>query len=268
MTRSLIVNADDFGLCREISKGIIKAYSEGIVTATSVVVNGRYFKEGIPLLKDSGIDAGVHLTFTGGERPVSGVVPGLVDGSGLFLKSYREVIPRIVLGRFDRNALEKELSEQIVILRDNHISVSHIDSHQHLHLLPGVRNMVIRLARKFEIKWIRVPRSKGTGMKGLGIDVLGRALKSKLRVQGIGFTGRFIGLENGGHMDEARLSTLLKNIDSNGITELMVHPGYDASADYDWGYAWEDELKTLTSGTIKELIEKTGIKLTNFKENR
>ena len=40
MEQFLIVNADDFGLCEEITKGIIKAYQEGIVTSTTVVVNG------------------------------------------------------------------------------------------------------------------------------------------------------------------------------------------------------------------------------------
>ncbi len=265
MTKFLIVNADDFGLCREISKGIIKAYSDGIVTATSVVVNGRYFKEGISLLEDSGIDAGIHLTFTGGEKPISGNIPGLIDSNGFFLKSYREVIPRIILGRFDRNALKKELSQQVSLLLDNNISVSHIDSHQHLHLLPGVRDIVIRLAQQFKIRWIRVTCSKGIGMKGLGIDMLGRALKSKLKLQGIGFTDRFIGLEKGGYMDETNLSSLLKKIANNGVTELMVHPGYDASADYDWGYTWEEELKALTSDTTKGLIKSIGITLTSFK---
>jgi predicted glycoside hydrolase/deacetylase ChbG (UPF0249 family) len=267
MSTTLIVNADDFGLCKEISTGIIKAYSQGIVTSTSVVVNGRYFKEAIGLLKDTGIDAGIHLTFTGGEKPVSGDVGGLVDNNGFFLKSYKEVIPRILFKKFNRNALRKELSEQIRMLRDYNIPVSHIDSHQHLHMLPGVRDIVTELAKLFNIRWIRVPHSGMSGIKSILMDMLGKSLRSKLKEHNLSFTDSFKGFEYGGHMDEANLFSLLKGLDS-GMTELMVHPGYNASQQYDWGYAWEDELKALTSINIKALIKDMNITLTSFKENK
>ncbi len=264
MTGTIIVNADDFGLCKEITTGIIHAYRQGIVTATSVSVNGGYFIESIPLLKDTDIDAGIHLTLTGGERPVSGNIPGLVDDNGCFLKSYREVIPKIMLGHFDRNALKTEFSHQIGLLLDNNISVSHIDSHQHLHLLPVIRNMIIDLAQQFHIRWIRVPQARMTGIKGLGVNILGNKLKKDLKEKNLAFTDTFLGFEQGGHMDESTLFALLKTL-HNGVTELMVHPGYDASAYYDWGYAWQDELNALTSDTIKGLIKSMDIKLTNFK---
>jgi len=265
MSKSLIVNADDFGLCKEISAGILKSYSEGIVTSTSVVVNGRYFNEAIPLIKDSGIDTGIHLTFTGGEKAVSGGVDGLVDDKGMFLKSYKKVIPRIIFKRFNCNALKKELSQQISMLMDAGIKINHIDSHQHLHLLPNVRNLVIDLAEKFKIKWIRIPHSTGIGIKDISINILGNALKSKLKKQGLRFTDRFGGFEYGGCMNENSLSLLLPKL-KDGVTELMVHPGYDASKYYDWGYKWEDELKALTSEDIKTMVGRMGIVLTNFKE--
>ncbi len=265
MTRGLIVNADDFGLCREISTGILRAYSDGIVTAASVVVNGRYFRESVHLLKDSGIDTGIHLTLTGGEKPVSGNVPGLVDNAGRFLRSYREVIPRILLGRFDRGALERELSAQIVLLRDSGSTISHIDSHQHLHLLPGIRGMVMRLAQKFGIPWIRVPQSHRAGVRSLAVNLLARGLKQGLQRYSLSSTDAFIGFDQGGHMGEAGLSDVLGHL-ADGVTELMVHPGYDASAIYDWGYAWEDELRVLTSGAVRRLIEDRGITLKTFRE--
>ncbi|MCL4557569.1 MAG: ChbG/HpnK family deacetylase [Deltaproteobacteria bacterium] len=265
MTIVVIVNADDFGLCREITAGIVRAHEEGIVTSTSVAVNGAYFKDGLPLLKGCGIDAGIHLTLTGGEAPVSGTIEGLVDGSGLFLRSYREVAPRIVLGRFDRDALRRELSEQIGMLRDSGVPVSHMDSHQHLHLLPGIRDIAIELAHRFKIRWIRVPSARGAGARGLVMNVLGRGLKVRLREHGLAFTDWFGGFEHRGHMAGARLSSLVKGL-GNGITELMVHPGYDASAVYNWGYAWEDELEALTSEDMKAMIKEMGIRLTSFKE--
>lgn len=266
MTKLLIVNADDFGLCKEISNGIIKAFSEGIVTATSVVANGSYLKEGISFLRDSGIDVGIHLTFTGAEKPISGRIKGLVDRKGFFLKSYREVIPKILLGYFDREALEKELSNQISFLLDNKIAISHIDSHQHLHILPPISNITIKLARRFKIRWIRTPSATGFNAKVFVINRLSDSLKNKLKKHELRYTNAFKGFEYGGHINETNLSSILKVIGDNCLTELMVHPGYDASYLYDWGYAWEDELKALTSSSIKELIKKNGIILTTFKE--
>ena len=267
MTKALIVNADDFGLCREISSGILQAHREGIVTATSVVANGGYFEQSAALLKDSGIDTGIHLTLTGSEKPLTGDIPGLVDGRGMFYRSYRQVIPRIVLGRFDRDALEKELAAQITMLKDHGVAVSHIDSHQHLHLLPGIRDIVLRLAHRFRIPWIRVPRAQRAGARGIGLNLLAKGLRNGLQEQRLGFTDAFAGFDQGGHMDEAALSTVLPSI-ADGVTELMVHPGFDASAFYDWGYAWEGELRALTGTTIKDLIKRMDITLTSFKEMR
>jgi predicted glycoside hydrolase/deacetylase ChbG (UPF0249 family) len=266
MTKLLIVNADDFGLCKEISEGIIKAFSDGIVKSTSVVANGRYFKEAIPFLRDSGIDVGIHLTLTGSEKPVSNGINGLVDKHGFFLKSYKYVVPRILLGHFDQEGLEQELSSQINLLLENKINITHIDSHQHLHLLPPIRDTVIKLAMKFKIKWIRVPQTKGFNLKMFVMNKLGTSLKIKLNEHGINSTDRFSGFEHGGHMNEPTLLKILGHLKDNCVTELMVHPGYDASSYYDWGYAWEDELTALTSYAIKEFIKTNKIILTSFRE--
>ena len=37
--RRLIVNADDFGLTRGVSRGILACYQTGIVTSTTLMVN-------------------------------------------------------------------------------------------------------------------------------------------------------------------------------------------------------------------------------------
>ncbi len=268
MSRLLIVNADDFGLCEAITGGIVKAYKDGIVTSVSVAANGGYFKEGLPFLRDSGVDAGVHLTLTGSERPLTGSVPGLVGKNGLFLNSYRDVVPRVLLGRFDPDALKEELSAQIESLTGNRVPVSHLDSHQHLHLLPAVRRIVVELAERFHIPWIRVPEAGASGVTGLALNVLGGGLRKTLRRHGIRCTDAFSGFDNGGHIDGAALPGLLERLRDNTVTELMVHPGYDASAAYDWGYAWEAELAALTSGGIKALIKEKGIQLMKFREMR
>jgi predicted glycoside hydrolase/deacetylase ChbG (UPF0249 family) len=41
--RELIVNADDFGLTRRVSQGILDAHRNGIVTSTTLLANGSAF---------------------------------------------------------------------------------------------------------------------------------------------------------------------------------------------------------------------------------
>jgi predicted glycoside hydrolase/deacetylase ChbG (UPF0249 family) len=265
MSKKLIVHADDFGLCEAISLGILKACIDGIVTSTSIVANGDYFQPGLGQLKESGLDTGVHLTFTGGERPVTGPINGLVDEQGRFLESFHNVLPRIILGRYDKAALRRELTGQITLVLDHGISISHLDSHQHLHLLPAVREMVVELARQFGIHWIRLPKARGRGLWSPGVNILSRGLKNRLIQNDLRYSDHNFGFRESGHMVEERLFALLNQLGS-GITELMVHPGYDASNTYSWGFEWESELAALTSAKIKEYISKQAILLTNFKE--
>ena len=69
--RALVVTADDVGLHPGMTLGSLKAHDEGIVTAVSVVANGRAFEPAVDLLRDRpGLDVGVHLTLVG-ERPLS-----------------------------------------------------------------------------------------------------------------------------------------------------------------------------------------------------
>ena len=259
----MIVNADDFGLCAEITTGIIKAHTDGIVTAASIVANGKYFKEGIALLKNTGLDAGVHLTLVGKEKPLSGPINGLVDDAGYFLANYRRAAAKIVSGQFDCVALKKELFSQVELVRDYGIMPTHLDSHQHLHLLPTVRDITCEIAQKFNIKWIRLPSANPVGLQEIGVNLLSRSLKSVVKGQNLRCTDYFLGFSERGRMNEERLSLILRRL-KPGLAELMVHPGYDASDKYDWNYCWEDEFKALTSEKIKKIIKEQGITLTNF----
>jgi chitin disaccharide deacetylase len=261
----LVVNADDFGLCAEITTGIIKAHTEGIVNSTSLVANGRYLKEGIALLKDTKIDPGIHLTLVGEEKPVSGPIDGLVDEEGYFLANYREVAAKIVSRQFDDAALKKELFSQVELILDYGITPTHLDSHQHLHLLPAVRNIAYEIAKKFKIKWVRLPSANLVGLQELAVNLLSQKLKSGAKQQKLRSADHFVGFQERGRMNEEKLSRLLLRLET-GLTEMMVHPGYNASGKYEWDYGWEEELAALTSEKIKGIIKEQGIKLTTFKE--
>ena len=59
----MIVNADDFGYSLGVNRGIIEAYEKGIVTSTSVMVDGIGAHEAAELKKFPDLSLGLHLTF-------------------------------------------------------------------------------------------------------------------------------------------------------------------------------------------------------------
>lgn len=60
----LIVNADDFGYSYSVNKGIIEAHINGIVTATSVMVDSIGAHEATQLKKHPDLSVGLHFVVT------------------------------------------------------------------------------------------------------------------------------------------------------------------------------------------------------------
>jgi predicted glycoside hydrolase/deacetylase ChbG (UPF0249 family) len=243
--------------------GILKAHETGIVSAVSVVSVGSYFKKGWAALKRSGVDVGIHLAFVDREKALAGPIRGLTDYNGLFLKNKIHVIPRIALKTYDRKALEKELYTQVYCLADTGISITHINSHQHLHLLPGMTQIVVEIAKYFNIPWVRIPQSNIWNVKGCGLNMLGHRLRRISARFGLRFTDHCMGFDNSGHIDQTIFTQLLDKV-KPGITELIMHPGLDASHMYGWGFDWQKELNALTSSTTLQHIKRLDIQLTNY----
>lgn len=60
-TRSLIVNADDFGYSFSVNRGIIEAHTKGIVTSTSVLVDSVAAHEASELVRFPELSIGLHF---------------------------------------------------------------------------------------------------------------------------------------------------------------------------------------------------------------
>lgn len=52
--KRLIVNADDFGLCASVNRGVLEAHRRGIVTSASLLATAPGFEEAAPLHKRRG----------------------------------------------------------------------------------------------------------------------------------------------------------------------------------------------------------------------
>jgi len=276
--KQLIVNADDFGLTPAVNRGVVRAFQEGIVTSGSLLVTGSAFEDAVALGRQNPkLDIGLHLALVE-ERAVLGpdILPTLVDETGRFPRTSVEFIQRALLGGISWHEVEQEIAAQIALFQKTGLRLSHLDSHQHLHMFPPVFQIVRRLARWMGNVWIRnsagpwrksPDASLGRWAQRLGLNLsclAARGLRDGSEAQ---MPDGLYGFEVSGCLTRPALEQILRKI-PNGLYELVCHPGED-DADTQmryshWGYRWAEELKTLTLPETRLLLEEQGIVLTSF----
>ena len=260
--KRLIVTADDVGLHPGMTRGALAAHDHGIVTAVSVSPNGSHFEPAVDLLRDRPrLEVGAHLTLVG-ERPLSPAarIPSLVGADGSLHAGHPAFAARYALGRIRAADLETELRAQVERLLATGLRIVHLNSHQHLHVLPRVLEIVLRLAEEHGIPAVRIPnepevRLTPRGLQIAGLNALGRRVRGR----------RTVGVMVAGHLNPARLRRCLDLVE--GTTELVCHPGLGSAqlaAAYDWGYAWEEETAALTDPELPGLLRERGISLGSF----
>ena len=81
----------------------------------------------------------MHLTLIG-EKPLLPLeqIPSLVDENGYLAEKYPQFMARFFKGAVSLKEVRAELAAQIQKVIDSGLRVTHIDSHQHLHVLPGI----------------------------------------------------------------------------------------------------------------------------------
>ena len=279
--RRLIVNADDFGLHAAVNRGILTAHTEGIVSSTSLMAGGAAFDDAVRIAKQCPqLGVGVHLTLVGASPllPVA-EVSSLLDEAGDFYGSYPLFIKRFLRGKIRLAEVERELAAQIDRIRMAGIQPSHLDSHQHLHVLPGIGGLVLDLARRFSIRAIRIPaepvafigatpatvgRLAGRG----GLTMLANLFRQHAAAAGIRTSDHFFGMLAGGQLTEPAILAILRRLPP-GDSELMTHPGFadESLADaFRWDYQWDAERQALTAPAVRALLAERQIRLISFRE--
>jgi predicted glycoside hydrolase/deacetylase ChbG (UPF0249 family) len=154
----LIINADGFGFSRGINRAIRLVAGAGSISSISVTPNFPAFMELLDFHRQfPQISIGVHLNTVVG-RPMSpcASVPTLVNRQGLFW--HKDFPRRLVCGLIDERDLFKELLAQVEAVLAMDVTVTHLDSHQNLHLLPRYFSIFLRLAKEKNITRMRCHR--------------------------------------------------------------------------------------------------------------
>jgi hypothetical protein len=144
--KKFIINADDFGISKELNKAVLKGHLNGFLTSTSICANGEAFDsavyEIIPECPNLGI--GVHLNIIEGNS--------LLDGEP-FTKGYGALI----LSSYNKKFLQKVEAEFRLQIEKimKFTKISHIDSHVHVHAIPNYFEITCKLAKEYGIKQVR-----------------------------------------------------------------------------------------------------------------
>jgi len=274
----LIVHADDFGLSYAVNEGILRAHREGILTSTSLTACGAAFDEAMELARlTQSLDVGVHLTLVE-EKPVlePSRIPTLVDADGRLHQHAIVFFKKYLFGQIRLSEVRDELDAQMKKICDKGLRISHLDSHQHLHILPDIIRITAELGKAYGVPVIRLPRER----LPLSIQIENRSLSRLAQMRVLNFfsllgkgvierrADYFFGFLFGGELNKKNLRTILEALPASGVCELMCHPGlHDPNTAYaHWRYRWQDELDALIDNEIMDFIRERDIRLISFRD--
>lgn len=170
--RYLIINADDVGYCEERNLGIFKAMlSNAISDATVLVTIDRvalnhfkdlienHFKDDSDALQSFKSRLGLHLNFTEGNPATQShsTISSLINEQGQFFGKFG-FSKEMISGKIITTHIELETESQIRLFIETFGTFpSHLDGHNHAHVVPGVPEIISKVMHRFGIQKTRLP---------------------------------------------------------------------------------------------------------------
>ncbi|KAM4809346.1 carbohydrate deacetylase isoform 2-T2 [Rhinophrynus dorsalis] len=247
----LVVTGDDFGYCPRRDKGIVECFRAGAVTTVSLLVNGSSAVSAANLAQSYNIPIGLHANLSEGYPVCADLRENstLVNSRGVFhgKMGIRKVLAQ---GLLNMSEVRKELCAQVNLFRDlTGQDPIHMDGHQHVHVLPGIREVFAQVSQNYGIGYTRVPVEHGLhrcnwisdGLmefyRGVEEDAMNAA--EVFRNHRIRWPDLYIGLSTmGKNMSTSNIQEAIKyamysqqnsisSLSNSSVSiELMTHPGY------------------------------------------
>ncbi|XP_028991050.1 carbohydrate deacetylase [Betta splendens] len=302
----LVVTGDDFGYCPRRNQGIVDCFLAGGISNVSLLVNGYAAKEAADLAKRHSIPIGLHANLSEGAPVCQNrlQVSTLTNQRGFFhgKMGFRKALER---GQLSMKQVELELRMQVKLFREltGHLPC-HMDGHQHVHVLPEVREVFAQVLSDFRIPFTRVPVEPGlhsctwlpAHLQRFYLQVEKDAQDSipVFSRHGIRWPDVYLGLTTMGqnmsiHNLERAVGQALAagpsgttNSSASGSSqpvvkaELMVHPGYpshpqeggcgEGPDDFSQSAERQHELSVLRDPSLLDLYSQERVQLCAFKD--
>jgi len=236
----LIVNADDFGLAPGVNRAILELHAAEVITSATLMAQAASTEEAVAMaLAMPTLGVGCHIVLVDG-LPVSDkrVIPSLIDrATGAFYPTLSSFLKRLFTVRIRNADIEAEAAAQISLLQSFGLRLTHVDTHKHTHMFPGILRPVLRAARAAGIHAVRNPfepiwslnaTTDAPDLRRAEVILL-RRFESRFRrivdEEGFETTDGAVGVLATGSVNIATVNALITAM-PEGTFELVSHPGY------------------------------------------
>jgi predicted glycoside hydrolase/deacetylase ChbG (UPF0249 family) len=153
-----VVNADDFGLSVSINAGIRDAMRTRHSAQRGLMANGEGFDDAVSRVKNIPVSGWGFICRSSAKGPSRRLTNSAVSlTAGRLPPSYADFARGYLSRRFTPREVAPGNGAQIVHVLRAGIRPTHLDSHQHVHLMPGVFDLTLDLAEAYKIRVVRIP---------------------------------------------------------------------------------------------------------------
>ena len=260
--KNLIFTADDFGYDEPFNTAILKAFKEGMLNSAALLTNFDGFEQAIDFYSEmKGCRLGVHLN--------------IIEGKSLTSRgNFNDGFIKIFQKSFDKKYMdfvEKEFRAQIEKVL-NFYPAQHINSHVHVHGIPKIFELTCKLAKEYNIPYIRtqyerpyfVPDLKKYLGFSYPVNMMKVTLlnsctlinKNMVKKYNLKTNDFLIGVNYTANMDENTVKYGLWAIKNKAETaEILVHPCFYNDGTKNQHYK---EFMIFIDKNLKDEIEKQG----------
>ncbi|MBI5836269.1 MAG: ChbG/HpnK family deacetylase [Candidatus Eisenbacteria bacterium] len=274
--RRLLWTADDLGYSGPVNEGIALAHRQGLVRNASLLAGGPAFAGAVRLARQMpGLSLGVHLAAVEMRAVAPAArLPGLAGPDGSLPRDFLRFFARYATGSIRPSIVAIEWEAQIARVRDAGLEPLYLDSHQHLHLAPGLFEVTVRLAKRFGIRAVRAPADAAPGRAGpmraamlRALFGLGRRARTAARRAGLFTPDGTVGVAEAGRLRASHLRAALPWM-GPGVWELVSHPGMGEPAGSPAG-EWGDrpaELEMARDPALAEDLRRAGVEVVGYRD--
>jgi hopanoid biosynthesis associated protein HpnK len=260
--RGLIITADDFGLHTSVNQAVERAYRDGVLSATSLMVAAPAAADAIARARRyPNLRVGLHLVLADGHAVLPpDEIPDLVDAQGRFGNRMAYDGARFFFLPKVRRQLAAEIRAQFEAFAASGLVLDHVNAHKHFHLHPTILALMIDIGRPFGLRAIRLPREQGMPLL---LKPWLTLLRRRLALAGIAHNDYIAGLRHSGKFDETALLNTLAGLPDQGVIEIYLHPALASGAEISASmpdYRHADEFAALISPRVRQTLNQLALR--------
>jgi chitin disaccharide deacetylase len=279
--RRLIINADDFGLCKETNKAIKELFLSDKISSTSLLITAEEAHEATTIIQENKINFGVHLTlnsdFIDFPWRAAGGNSSLTDENGNLLFDTK------LLGKQAKSAdVTRECEAQIQEALERSIVPDHLDNHSGTMYGINLRAFFInafKIASKYNLPF-RFPYRNSFLKSYFGGDLpwyisvahkiilsTAKMVKAKLIDDLVTSPHSIKDIPSFDFLENFYLEEITKI--GPGVTEIVLHPSFHSEKYSKITPEWqkrEYEFDILMNGKLHKRIEEEGIQVISYKD--